>query len=366
MFLIAFMIGLMFVLFSGTAIAGTQLNPEILDAGEPDNGDAGEDDDDIRRAWFGPEYGDCNGTFINATLEMHSLPPVQTGLTTLEYEVYFTTATDNWAIVSVFNFGTGWTQAGYELRTVTYDENGNLTAESYFENIDGDVNQNNATITYQIPADSIGAVPADALSHTWAAVWATPLGGGDRELRDEAHNFTMPGRNFHRIGVSYPETVFEEEVAPGSSADFTIVLHNPGEFDVSVTCDNAYNYDWKLTVAVNADTQTEPQFDVLVPLENNLSIVLILDVPEEPEAPETINGTPSLTFKFVLTYTLFNCTELNYTQEITLTTMIDISADGPDDNGDDDDDDDDGWLPGFEAVLIVLAIPAAVFLARKR
>jgi len=360
------MIGLMFVLFAESAIAGTQLNPEILDVGEPDNGDSGEDDDDIRRAWFGPEHGDCNGSFINGTLEMHSLPPVQTGLSTLEYEVYFTTATNNWAVVSIFNFGTGWTQAGFELRTVTYDEDGNLTSETSSESIDGDVNENNATITYQIPADSIGAVPAGALSHTWAAVWATPLGGGDRELRDEAHNYTMPGLDYHRIGVSYPQTVFKEEVVPGSSADFTVVLHNPGELEVSVVCNNTYDFEWELTIAVNAETQADPEFEVLVPLENNLSIIVILDVPEDPEAPETINGTPSLSFNLVLSYTLFNCTETVYTQEITLTTMINISADGPDGTDGDDDDDDDGWLPGFEAVLIALAIPAAVLLSRKR
>ncbi len=359
--LIAFLIALMFVLTVGYAEAGSSVDPEVIDEGEPDAaGDDDEDDDDIEWAWFDGE----NGTQLNCTLEIYTLPPVQTNMQTLEYEVYFSVGEANWVVVSIFNFGTGWTQAGYELRTVTYDENGSVSSESDAQNIDGDWDSNAGTITYFVVKGDVGLAPAGMITKPWAAVWRTPY-GGTREQGDTAQSYLMPGRNYSVAGIDFGVLSLNDTVAPGEEATFVIELNNPGTMDINVTCNQTYDPGlWPQTVAVDADTKMDPEFIFLVASEDMESVVVIIDIPDDPVTSETINGFTSDTFSFMFYYDLEE--NMTVSQEITMNIMIDTDPDGPDNGDGDGDDDDDGWLPGFEAVLIALAVPAAVILVRRR
>ena len=358
--LIAFLIGLMFFLFVGVANAGSQSDPEVLDEGEPDTSDDDEDDDDIRWAWFDGE----NGTQVNCTLEMYSLPPVQTGLTTIEYEVYFSVGDANWVVVSIFNFGTGWTQAGYELRTVTYDENGSVTSESDEVNIDGDWDSNAGTITYFLVKDDVYLNPAGMITKPWAAVWRTPL-GGSREQGDTAMSYIEPGRNYSVFGINFVDVALEDNVTAGETASFTIELQNPGLMTLNVTCNASYGGSWDITVAVDAEPQSTQEFTFTVLAGESSSVVVLLDVPLDPVISTTINEKPVEDFHFTFSY-FFDDENATITQRVNMKAWIDLDPDDPSNGDDGSSDDDDGWLPGFEAALVALAIPAAVILSRKR
>jgi len=360
------MLAALTIMIAGVADAGTQDDPEIWDEGEPD-GDNGGGTYDIISAWFWGE----DDAVIECTLLLHSLPPVQSDLDAVEYEVYVATAQGNFSFVANFTFGTGVTDPSYEIRTVTYDENGSVAHEVRHDDLDGTWSSSNNTITYHVLKDTIGAARGEPLNRTWAAVWLTPALTGTRSISDEARNYTEPGRDYFFQGVSLTARSFDETAQPGDTVIFTFDILNPGSKNITLLCNHSYDWNWrdyhaeKWPVSIEIDgTPRTGTFELTLLAGTEAAVMIAIQVPDDPASNVVIDGKPALPGTLVLEYDLFNGTE-HVREEVNYQVLVNESSSGGGGDDTDGDDGDEGLIFGLKmwqlaAIVVIVVVVIAI------
>lgn len=348
---------------SSNAIAGTRSNPEVWDVGEPE-GDNGGGSEDIISAWFWGESSD----YLNCTLSVHTVPPISTNLDTIEYEVYFDTTSEQFAVVCTYEFleGPGWNPAGFELRRVTYDENGSVSQEVSVRDIDGDTDANRDFIIYYIPKRDLNVTFASPLFNTWAAVWVTPMGSTERDISDEARNHTQPGRTYYLHGLEFNASVTVQEAKPGDTVYFSVEIVNPSEVNITLECNSTFNLNWSYALSINGDKHTD-LFNFTLVSNSTALLVLEVNVPEDLSDSLFTDGLLAVTFPVKFRYSLYNST-LNVSEEIAFTLKVRKEIpEGPSNR--DHEEEDQSYLLGLTrdqfilvVVILIVVIVAAVVL----